>query len=333
MPPKAPRRARTRPARWRSVRSISTTSRARPTAQSARASSVPRAASRSSPGACRCFASARRARPRICLHVRSPASWPRVPAGHWSSRSARRAATSSSSRLPASSRDSAAARRRSLRRALYSAVQARAWSSGGGSSSGRRRGGTVRIVVLGASGVVGRALLPVLADRFDVLGVSRRRQTRGSTSHGPRRTRRTQSRSDVSCETGTSSSTSFTRWARPISRPSTGARGGQRRGRCRARRGRSSSSAGSAPLTRHSQHLRSRAETAARLASGPVPVTTLRAAIVVGPGSAAFETIRALIDRLPAMVCPRGLDAHSADRARRRRPVPGRRVRTHRGAR
>ena len=54
-----------------------------------------------------------------------------------------------------------------------------------------------------------------------------------------------------------------------------------------------------------SQHLRSRRETAAALASGPVPVTTLRAAMVVGPGSAAFETIRALVDRLPVMVCPR----------------------------
>jgi uncharacterized protein YbjT (DUF2867 family) len=54
-----------------------------------------------------------------------------------------------------------------------------------------------------------------------------------------------------------------------------------------------------------SKHLRSRDETAARLASGSVPVTTLRAAMVVGAGSAAFETIRALVDRLPAMLCPR----------------------------
>src|SRR5471032_2828677 len=54
-----------------------------------------------------------------------------------------------------------------------------------------------------------------------------------------------------------------------------------------------------------SAHLRSRAETAAILGSGPVPLTTLRAAIIVGPGSAAFETIRALVERLPVMVCPR----------------------------
>jgi uncharacterized protein YbjT (DUF2867 family) len=54
-----------------------------------------------------------------------------------------------------------------------------------------------------------------------------------------------------------------------------------------------------------SPHLRSRAETADVLASGGVPVTTLRAAMVVGAGSTAFETIVALVDRLPAMICPR----------------------------
>ena len=54
-----------------------------------------------------------------------------------------------------------------------------------------------------------------------------------------------------------------------------------------------------------SSHLRSRRETGLRLASGTVPVTTLRAAIVVGRGSAAFETIVALVERLPVMVCPR----------------------------
>jgi uncharacterized protein YbjT (DUF2867 family) len=54
-----------------------------------------------------------------------------------------------------------------------------------------------------------------------------------------------------------------------------------------------------------SPHLRSRRETGKRLASTSVPVTTLRAAMVVGRGSAAFETIVALVDRLPAMVTPR----------------------------
>ena len=54
-----------------------------------------------------------------------------------------------------------------------------------------------------------------------------------------------------------------------------------------------------------SEHLRSRHETEAVLRSGRVPVTAIGSAVVVGRGSAAFETIVALVDRLPAMVCPR----------------------------
>jgi uncharacterized protein YbjT (DUF2867 family) len=53
-----------------------------------------------------------------------------------------------------------------------------------------------------------------------------------------------------------------------------------------------------------SRHLRSRRETGERLSAGAVPVTTLRAAMIVGRGSAAFETIVALVDRLPAMITP-----------------------------
>jgi uncharacterized protein YbjT (DUF2867 family) len=53
-----------------------------------------------------------------------------------------------------------------------------------------------------------------------------------------------------------------------------------------------------------SPHLRSRRETGERLASGGVPVTTLRAAMIVGKGSAAFETILGLVERLPVMITP-----------------------------
>jgi uncharacterized protein YbjT (DUF2867 family) len=53
-----------------------------------------------------------------------------------------------------------------------------------------------------------------------------------------------------------------------------------------------------------SPHLRSRRETGERLASAGVPVTTLRAAMIVGKGSAAFETILGLVKRLPVMVMP-----------------------------
>jgi uncharacterized protein YbjT (DUF2867 family) len=56
-----------------------------------------------------------------------------------------------------------------------------------------------------------------------------------------------------------------------------------------------------------SHHLSSRHEVGAILASGDIPVTELRAAIVIGSGSSAFDMLRYLTERLPAMVAPRWL--------------------------
>ena len=60
-----------------------------------------------------------------------------------------------------------------------------------------------------------------------------------------------------------------------------------------------------------SEHLRSRAEVADILASGPVPVTTLRAAMIIGAGSGSFEIFRYLVDRLPVMITPRWVGTES----------------------
>lgn len=54
-----------------------------------------------------------------------------------------------------------------------------------------------------------------------------------------------------------------------------------------------------------SSHLRSRAEVGEVLAAGDVPVTVLRAAVVIGSGSVSFEMLRHLTENLPVMVCPR----------------------------
>jgi uncharacterized protein YbjT (DUF2867 family) len=59
------------------------------------------------------------------------------------------------------------------------------------------------------------------------------------------------------------------------------------------------------PPTQGSVHIESRRETGDILRTGPVPVTELRAGIIIGPGSAAFEVIRDLVFHLPAMVTPR----------------------------
>ncbi len=53
-----------------------------------------------------------------------------------------------------------------------------------------------------------------------------------------------------------------------------------------------------------SRHLRSRREVEGMLASTGVPVTTFRAAMIIGSGSASFEILRYLVERLPVMVTP-----------------------------
>jgi uncharacterized protein YbjT (DUF2867 family) len=59
-----------------------------------------------------------------------------------------------------------------------------------------------------------------------------------------------------------------------------------------------------------SKHLRSRQNVEKILASGAVPVTTLRAGIIVGSGSASFEIIRDLVEKLPVMIAPRWLNTN-----------------------
>jgi uncharacterized protein YbjT (DUF2867 family) len=54
-----------------------------------------------------------------------------------------------------------------------------------------------------------------------------------------------------------------------------------------------------------SNHLRSRQEVEGLLAAGGVPVTTLRAGIVIGAGSASWDLIRNIVTRVPALAVPR----------------------------
>ncbi|MDH3584131.1 MAG: NAD(P)H-binding protein, partial [Phycisphaerae bacterium] len=54
-----------------------------------------------------------------------------------------------------------------------------------------------------------------------------------------------------------------------------------------------------------SEHLGSRREVERVLAAGPVPVTILRAAVIIGSGSASFGILRYLVERLPVMITPK----------------------------
>ena len=60
-----------------------------------------------------------------------------------------------------------------------------------------------------------------------------------------------------------------------------------------------------------SKHLRSRVEVGEILQSGTVPATILRAAVILGAGSASFEILRYLVDRLPVMITPRWVHTES----------------------
>ena len=60
-----------------------------------------------------------------------------------------------------------------------------------------------------------------------------------------------------------------------------------------------------------STHLKSRVETGEALRDAGVPVVEFRASIVVGAGSLSFEMIRALVERLPVMICPKWVDTRT----------------------
>lgn len=60
-----------------------------------------------------------------------------------------------------------------------------------------------------------------------------------------------------------------------------------------------------------SRHLRSRAEVGAILQTGGTPATVLRAAMIIGTGSAPFEILRYLVHHFPVAVTPRGIYTES----------------------
>ena len=62
------------------------------------------------------------------------------------------------------------------------------------------------------------------------------------------------------------------------------------------------------PNTELSTHLESRRNTGAILRDSGVPTTELRAAVIIGSGSASFEMLRYLTERLPFMITPRWLN-------------------------
>ena len=172
----------------------------------------------------------------------------------------------------------------------------------------------MRFAVLGATGFVGRALVPALAERGEVVAVSR--SSGGDGRPGVRAVE-----ADVTDAGSIRSALEGVDVAYHLVHSLGSSDFAERDKRGAETVAREAERAGVSQIVYLgglgddrpdlSPHLRSRIETAAALESGAVPVTTLRAAVVIGKGSAAFETIVALVDRLPAMVAPRWISTET----------------------
>jgi uncharacterized protein YbjT (DUF2867 family) len=164
----------------------------------------------------------------------------------------------------------------------------------------------VKIAVFGATGVVGRALVPLLRAGHELVAVSRSAQEaepgirwiEGDASSAEDVARAVEGAEVVYYLVHSLGSRDFERQDRLAAENVATASEDAGVGQIVYLGGLGDDDATASP------HLRSRRETGERLAAGSVPVTTLRAAMIVGKGSAAFETIVALVDRLPAMIMP-----------------------------
>jgi uncharacterized protein YbjT (DUF2867 family) len=167
----------------------------------------------------------------------------------------------------------------------------------------------MKVAVLGATGFVGRALVPALAEQAEVLAISRRGDARESTNVRA-------VAADATDEAAIERALAGVDVAYYLVHSLGTSDFGDVDRRAATAVAEAADRAGVSQVVYLgglgddaddlSPHLRSRAQTATVLSrSGAVPVTTLRAAVVIGRGSAGFETIVALVDRLPLMIAPR----------------------------
>lgn len=172
-----------------------------------------------------------------------------------------------------------------------------------------------KVAVAGASGYIGSALGPVLARRFDTVGLSRRARPPGG---GYGQWRATDLFSLADAERGLAGcdrAVYLVHSMLPTDRLA--------QGRfedfdliCADNFARAASLVGIKQIVylggltpseakgELSRHLASRLETERALASHGVPVTTLRAGLVIGRGGSSFVMMQRLVARLPLMLCP-----------------------------
>lgn len=170
------------------------------------------------------------------------------------------------------------------------------------------------LVIAGASGFVGQALAPLLAERFHVVGLSRTPRAPGGGFHERRTCDLFSLKQAEDALEGAEYAVYLVHNMMPSARLTQGdfadldivcadnfARAAARAGvhQIVFLSGICPSDAGL------SDHLRSRLEVEQTLAAHVVPVTTLRAGLILGGRGSSFQVMARLVRRLPAMICPR----------------------------
>ncbi len=171
-----------------------------------------------------------------------------------------------------------------------------------------------RLVVAGASGFVGEALAPVLQQRFHVIGLSRSPRTPGDGVDEHRTCDLFSLKEAERALEGVEYAVYLVHNMMPSARLTQGDFADLDIV-CADNFARAAAGAGVrqivflgglAPETRElSRHLRSRREVERALSSYVVPVTTLRAGLILGGRGSSFQVMARLVNRLPVMVCPR----------------------------
>ncbi len=177
-----------------------------------------------------------------------------------------------------------------------------------------------RVAVAGATGFVGRALVPALAPRADVIALRRSAPPEDARSDGPVEWRRCDLfslRETEAALAGADVAVYLVHSMMPSARLTQG-RFEDLDLLLADNFGRAAASAGvqrivylgglvphgDAERAELSAHLASRLEVESALAGHGVPVTAVRAAMVVGPGGSSLDIVVKLVARLPVMVCP-----------------------------
>ncbi len=179
------------------------------------------------------------------------------------------------------------------------------------SGSGERK----RVVVAGASGFVGRALVRALTPDFDVIGLSRASRSRGADGVEWRACDLFSLLDTESALEGADAVVYLVHSMMPSARLTQGsfkdmdlicadnvARAAERVGAKHIVYLGGLIPTGEPTL---SEHLASRLEVERTLGSRGVPVTSLRAGLVLGAGGSSFQMMVNLVERLPVMVSPR----------------------------